>query len=119
MKPCGTSQSAASENVSHETCASDGGAKGAKGELSAKHARHSWGAPVRFPYKTERSCTKCDVVKVTRHEPGQIPWIEFWRDAERIETAKTPPCERSNAPLPDPPPLAGEGSERREREGAR
>lgn len=54
--------------------------------------RHSWGAPQRFPYKTERSCVNgCGIVKVTKHE-GVRPWIEFWRDGERIEGEGTPPC---------------------------
>lgn len=58
-----------------------------------KPGRHHWGEPVRFEYKTERTCTLCDLVKVTRHEPGQHPWLEFYRGLERIDCDRTPPCE--------------------------
>ena len=60
--------------------------------------RHSWGEPVRFVHKTERSCVRdgCDIVKVTRHD-GDMPWIEFWRDGERLEVDKTPACEGERA----------------------
>lgn len=57
--------------------------------------RHSWAAPVRFQFKTERTCKFCDVTKVTRHEPGQLPWIEFYRGLDKIEGAGTPACERT------------------------
>lgn len=58
--------------------------------------RHRWGAPQRFPRKTERACLKCGIVKVTRHEsegPRDIHFQEFWRDLDQIITDKTPPCE--------------------------
>lgn len=58
----------------------------------AKVGRHRWGEPVRFPYKTERTCVACGVVKVTRHEPGEQPWLEFYRGLERIPCERTPPC---------------------------
>ena len=57
-----------------------------------KAPRHSWGDPVRFQFKTERTCANCDITKVTRHEPGEQPWLEFWRDGERIVTDRTPEC---------------------------
>lgn len=54
---------------------------------------HSWGDGVVFQHKTERSCGKCALVKVTRHEPGVRPWIEWWRDGERVNSQRTPACE--------------------------
>lgn len=57
-----------------------------------KPGRHSWGEPLRFPYKTARSCIVCGIVKVTRHEAGVRPWLEFYRDGERIECERTPEC---------------------------
>ncbi len=53
--------------------------------------RHSWGQPSRFPHKTERVCARCDLCKVTRHEPFRS-WIEWWRDGERIKADRTPAC---------------------------
>jgi len=56
---------------------------------------HRWSDPVRFPLKSERCCTRdgCPIVKVTRHEPAERPWIEYWRDGERVAGERTPPCE--------------------------
>jgi hypothetical protein len=58
-----------------------------------KPGRHRWADPVRYPYKTERSCMLCQIVKVTRHEPDRHPWLEFYRYGERIVCERTPPCE--------------------------
>ena len=55
--------------------------------------RHTWGEPVSFQYKTERTCSICDIVKVTRHEPGVQPWLEFYRDGVKIESERTPECD--------------------------
>lgn len=55
--------------------------------------RHRWNDPVRFQFKTERTCRRCDTTRVTRHEPGQRVWIEFWRDGERIPSESTPLCD--------------------------
>lgn len=55
--------------------------------------RHFWGDPVRFQYKTERTCLLCGIVKVTRHEPDALPWLEFYRGLEKIDCEKTPKCE--------------------------
>lgn len=60
--------------------------------LPVRPPRHSWGDPVRFEFKTERTCTKCGITKVTRHEPGVRPWLEFFRDLERIQCELTPAC---------------------------
>ena len=53
--------------------------------------RHKWGDPNRLLYKTERVCLRCDLIKVTRHEPTAT-WIEWWRDGERITCERTPAC---------------------------
>jgi hypothetical protein len=53
--------------------------------------RHRWSEPVRFQRKTERACLKCDIIKVTRHEPNNV-WIEFWRGPERLHVGSTPEC---------------------------
>lgn len=46
--------------------------------------RHKWSEPNRFPFKTERVCQRpgCGLIKVTRHEPGEHPWVEWWRAPE-------------------------------------
>lgn len=54
--------------------------------------RHSWGEKIRFLYKSEQTCERCDTVRVTRHE-GDQHWTEFWRDGTRIECDATPPCD--------------------------
>lgn len=54
-------------------------------------ARHSWGEPERFPFKSERVCAHCGLIKVTRYE-GEEHWVEFWRDTERLAYRNTPPC---------------------------
>jgi hypothetical protein len=68
-------------------------------------SRHTWGSPFREPYRTERHCQQCGVVKVTRHEPGQLPWLEFERDGLRMVTmaGRVPPCEEIRAPLNSTP----------------
>jgi hypothetical protein len=54
--------------------------------------RHSWGDPVRSEYRTERTCRRCGMVKVTRKD--EMPyWIEWHRDGRRIESERTPPCD--------------------------
>jgi hypothetical protein len=56
--------------------------------------RHKWAKPMRFQFKTERSCIRCELVRVTRHDnPSGLPWIEWWRDLEQIHHAATPPCD--------------------------
>lgn len=59
----------------------------------SKPLRHSWGEPVRFPYKTERTCNRCGLIKVTRHEPGEQPWLEFYRGLDKLKVERTPACE--------------------------
>jgi hypothetical protein len=55
--------------------------------------RHDWTAiaPKRYPFKTERECARCGLIKVTRHENDRH-WIEFWKDGEKVEGKATPPC---------------------------
>ena len=59
-------------------------------------ARHSWSDPYRTQHLTERRCWACGLMRVTRHEPGILPWTEFWRDGVRIEaedgSSRTPSC---------------------------
>jgi hypothetical protein len=61
-------------------------------------ARHRWpDEPNRFEHKTERECSRCGIVKVTRHEwecGRDVYWTEFWRDLERVDKdGETPPCD--------------------------
>ena len=54
--------------------------------------RHSWSDPNRISeHKTESICTKCGLVKVTRHESGEH-WIEFWNGWVKHPDDRTPPC---------------------------
>lgn len=60
--------------------------------------RHAWDAPVRPDLNnTFRTCRKCGLVKVTRHEDDNNPrhWIEFERDGAKVSAAKTPVCEEA------------------------
>lgn len=58
--------------------------------------RHSWSDPYREAYATKRRCWTCGLMKVTRHEPGLFPWVEYWRDGVRVRVdeqgRRTPPC---------------------------
>ena len=54
--------------------------------------RHRWGQPDRFLHKTERECIDCGLVKVTHHPPVGFPTKSFWRDAEKLDDARTPAC---------------------------
>lgn len=60
--------------------------------------RHTWSDPYRTEYATERACWTCGLVRVTRHEPGVRPWVEFRRGGRggvRADdgSGRTPPCE--------------------------
>ena len=59
--------------------------------------RHRWGTPGRLQHKSERQCSRCALVKVTRHEwenGRDLYWSEFWRDLDRVDKAgETPVCE--------------------------
>lgn len=59
---------------------------------------HRWNEPVYLDHTTTlRSCKKCPLVKVSRHEPDNDPphWFEWERDGERFQSTKTPACEES------------------------
>jgi hypothetical protein len=58
--------------------------------------RHRWGDKARLPHKTEQQCTRCGMVKTTRHEHEglrDLYWTEYWRDLELVGREKTPPCD--------------------------
>lgn len=58
-----------------------------------KLQRHSWGEKtVVSPYKSERQCQKCGIVKASRHEHNSH-WVEYWRGLDRIDVIRTPACE--------------------------
>lgn len=59
-------------------------------------SKHSWGEPLRPDLNnTLRTCKRCGLVKVTRHEADNNPqhWIEFEMEGRKIPAAKTPVCE--------------------------
>ena len=60
---------------------------------TAPSTRHRWGERVPLPNRTNRHCQRCGLVRVTRHEPNEMPWIEWWRDDARIRSELTPPCD--------------------------
>jgi hypothetical protein len=53
--------------------------------------RHRWGPPDRRLHETVRTCLKCGLVKLSRHE-GNLHWIEWYRVEERVELMRTPAC---------------------------
>jgi hypothetical protein len=55
--------------------------------------RHKWGKRVPLQNRTERHCTRCGLVRVTRHEPNERPWIEWERDGARVNSELTPMCD--------------------------
>lgn len=59
---------------------------------------HAWQESSREPHRTVRVCTRCELIKVTRHETEagrDVHWTEFWRGTERIEGERMPKCERA------------------------
>lgn len=65
--------------------------------MTTKPQRHRWGEPNRMVHKTERECSRgCRTIKVTLHpfgREGRVHAVEFWRDGEKCEGARTPVCE--------------------------
>ena len=58
--------------------------------------KHRWNDPIRPDMNnTYRSCSKCGLIKITRHEPDNRPphWIEFEIEGRKISADKTPVCE--------------------------
>lgn len=56
-------------------------------------ARHKWPTSDETQFQTDRHCPRCGIVRRTRHEPGELPWIEWYRDDVRIVTKLTPACD--------------------------
>jgi len=60
--------------------------------------RHKWASRTEIsPHKTERQCSRCEMVMVSRHEfdgGRELHWKEFWRDCDRVDNGNgTPPCD--------------------------
>jgi hypothetical protein len=68
--------------------------------------RHRWGDGQQFwtkdeipyHYKTERTCIRCDMARVTCHElkgAFEDHRTEFWRDGDQIDNSDgcVPPCD--------------------------
>ena len=58
--------------------------------------RHRWSEKRRFEHKTEQTCSRCEIVKVSRRESEggrDVYWDEFWRGLDKIEGEGTPICE--------------------------
>lgn len=65
--------------------------------------RHAW-SPAHRPsaFKSERTCARCGLIKVTRHEfaggAAERHWTEWWQPAAdggppvRLDTNTTPAC---------------------------
>lgn len=67
----------------------------------ATFLRHSWSDPYREVYATKRRCWNCGLMKITRHEPGILPWVEYWRDGARIrmdeDGRRVPACDQQTS----------------------
>lgn len=62
--------------------------------------KHRWADPVRPDHHTTyRACTRCGMVRISRHE-GAEHWCEFERaDGARVHFGgATPPCEPAQVP---------------------
>jgi hypothetical protein len=61
--------------------------------------RHRWGEKTSVsPHKSETQCSRCGVVRASRHEfegRRELHWKEYWRDLERVDdgSGATPPCD--------------------------
>jgi hypothetical protein len=69
---------------------------GLEARMKAQRGRHAWDEPVRPDLNnTFRTCRKCGIVKITRHEDDNVPrhWTEWERDGAKITAAGTPRCE--------------------------
>jgi hypothetical protein len=75
--------------------------------------RHRWSAPQRFESKTERSCTLCGLIKVTRHvddggrdrgvrdREGRLVWIEWWKPVARGADGRSPDRDSDDDGMPE------------------
>jgi hypothetical protein len=65
----------------------------------SERPRHRWGDPSRpSNLRTTRVCTRCGLVRVTRHDGGlgAIPWTEFYEPSGllvEVASGRTPACE--------------------------
>lgn len=69
---------------------------GLQQRMVKQHGKHAWESPVRNdPNNTFRTCRKCGIVRITRHEPDNFPphWQEFERDGAKVNAKPTPACE--------------------------
>lgn len=65
--------------------------------------RHVWSEASRTEHETVRLCARCEIIRVTRHEPGKMPWTEFRRmEGTRLNCIATPPCVTASAFSPRP-----------------
>lgn len=58
-------------------------------------SKHRWGDPVRPDLNnTHRTCSKCGLLRITRHEDDNTPrhWIEFEMEGRKVAADKTPVC---------------------------
>ena len=59
-------------------------------------SKHRWAKPHRPDLNhTYRTCEKCGVIRVTRHEPGNFPkehWSEWERDGKSLPAKPAPKC---------------------------
>lgn len=53
--------------------------------------RHRWSDPDRRAHETIRTCVKCGILKITRHEHPEH-WTEFWNVDQRVDSSNTPAC---------------------------
>lgn len=60
--------------------------------------RHRWGERIECgPYKSEKQCVRCGMVRASMHQPEgarDLHWKEFWRDEELVaRDGATPLCD--------------------------
>jgi hypothetical protein len=68
----------------------------------SRSTTHRWADAIRYdPHSTTRTCVRCGMLKITRHEPGNFPphWVEFERDGFKIGGASTPVCVEGAQPV--------------------
>jgi hypothetical protein len=57
--------------------------------------KHRWAMPIYESLnRTFRTCGKCGIVRITRHEPDNFPphWVEFECDGMKLAAPPTPAC---------------------------
>lgn len=55
---------------------------------------HRWSAPIRTTHTTDRQCSRCGMIRRTRHDnPAGWPWVE-WHTGDGVVTqTRTPTCD--------------------------